>query len=410
MWTDLRNPRRVDTHVETVISNGVYATDAHLGDDMAVSTHHGSLSKTRRAKAVARQYTDAGVPRGKIGVVDSRHDPECQYGFEKGAGPQYVTVWEKPADTSDDLTTDEFAAFMRVSNRLVNGHRRNYYANEDDTRCVIRHAFIDEQLMTDDDSPAEAGKDLADPSDEQSDENTSERFYVHHNGGNRFTVHDDESQKTYRVDLDKVGSADIVECIDGGGDGGNSVPETDRGYILGAIVQAGPEYRPGPQETLNITLEGAAGNASGTSQSGGSSGTDSSPSDVEVVTAPGSDHDHDPDELTENVDEWLTNYANVKGDLVEGWWDLSLQTLTNPSNGSSNLGVHIELEPFGHSCWDGDSWSTDDSKDEWTDHQKAMRSIFSDDDSPVQAFSVETDDEYDDWYNYVPAEDAEDLP
>lgn len=353
----------------------------------------GYASPSKRAQAVREYFEGQGVPASKLSVNDSERP--------------VVAVQE---GRSADLSRSEFSAFMRASNALVNDDGGCRFATPEEKCVIVPYEYADDKIMSQNKTPADAGENLDDPSTIE-----NERFAVMHHGGNRFSVLDresgdgeDKAPLVYRVDMDAKDNGAMIQTPDGQPEVENG---NERNSVVAAVIEAAPSYRPGPQESLTVNVGGAGGGNGSTGSSGGSSGSDTGQSDVDPVSDPGSDHEYDPEALIENVGDWLSNYASVKGDMIDGAWDLEFKKLTNPQNGQSDLGVHIVVEPFAHGVWDNDSgsWASDDAKERWSDHSAAMRSIFSSDDDPVKGFSVETDDEYDDWYNYVPADEAADL-
>ena len=149
---------------------------------------------------------------------------------------------------------------------------------------------------------------------------------------------------------------------------------------------------------------GGNGSSSGDDDSGGFDG--------DVISDPG-EHDYDAEEAEENVDQWLSNYANVKGSMLEDAWSLEFAEITDPDSGESELGVHIDVAPWyaGPDIWDSSDreWADDDASETFGDHREAMRNIFTDDDSPVEGVAEDNGGDYADWYNYVPADEAADL-
>lgn len=382
------------------------------------SDWHGSLSSTPRAEAVRAHFEENGVPGQKIGVVDNCRPHGRRYSFESVV--RRVSVWEKPADKQDDLTQEEFGAFITCCNRIVNTDPNSRFTDNDETRCAISHEYIDGEIMSQNANPAQSGQDLADPSENSLSEN--ELINVFHHGGNRFTVirstpsadGSDASRRVYRVDMDQPleGGEPVSPVLNG-----QPQPDESEAFdVIAAVVTQGPSYREGPQEQLSVTVGAPEpGNVSDTGSSDDTTGSDTSDSeDVEVLTDPGSNHDYDPDTLEETVDQWLSNYASVKSGMIDGAWEVEFQNITNPSTGSSELGVVIDDSPWHGPLWDHDDFQFDtpDGKqpDEWANHKEALRSIYQADDDPIKGFSVENpDSDYDDWYNFVPASEASDL-
>lgn len=138
---------------------------------------------------------------------------------------------------------------------------------------------------------------------------------------------------------------------------------------------------------------------------------DSPAEDIAIVSDAPADHDYDAEQLVANVERWLSNYASVKGDMIEGAYDVSFVEMTDPETGGSELGVYIDDAPWHGPHWDHDAghFEGGSQPDEWADHNDAMRSIYNADDSPVEAIVEENEGGYDDWHNYVPADEAEDL-
>lgn len=174
--------------------------------------------------------------------------------------------------------------------------------------------------------------------------------------------------------------------------------------VLEALISDLPETTDAPFTFVKQTVNGGVGGGgSGGSSSGGSE--DSFDGDIFTEKDGG-------DDLVENVEAWLSNYANVKSSMIEGAYSLKYGTITNPGNGESEDGVYIDVAPWyaGSDVWDSDdrSFASDDGKESFGDHRDAMRDIFSDDDSPVVGV-VDDSGEYNEWYNYVPEDVAADL-
>lgn len=220
----------------------------------------------------------------------------------------------------------------------------------------------------------------------------------------------------YRANLETGGVETLVSTEDTG-----ALAENQKQFVLDQLVRM---HRPSVDELAYqqafelaqnqqpaMYAHEAMGGGDGGSSGGSSGGDDGgSNADVDVVTDAPTGHDYDEDELVDNVSEWLSNYANVKGPMIDGAYDLSFVKINDPEGGSE-LGVFIDDAPWHGPHWDHDAghFEGGSQPDEWADHNEAMRSIYNDDDSPVEAVREETDGEYDDWYNYVPADDASDL-
>lgn len=219
------------------------------------------------------------------------------------------------------------------------------------------------------------------------------------------------------VETDDGTQTAVVDLFNGTVDtlGPNATELTDdqQSELLYEMTAAVPKTPEQPFTFVKATANAGGGGGSSTGGGGGSadgSGGDDG-FDGDIISDPG-DTDYDADDLEDQVDEWLNNYANVKSSMIEGAWDTQFRKITDPEDGESELGVYINIDPWHGPLWDHDAgtFDTDDGKqpDEWADHKDAMKSIFSDDDSPVR-FVVEEGDPYDTWYNYVPAEEVDDL-
>lgn len=183
--------------------------------------------------------------------------------------------------------------------------------------------------------------------------------------------------------------------------------------LLSILVSEVPATFENPVVTIrnDHQISGGGGVANGQGGGGGSGGDDSF--DGDIVSDPDEDTlDGDVELLEEKVGQWLSNYASVKSSMIDGAWDLEVATITNPDDGSSEQGVYIDVAPWyaGSDVWDNSdrAFKDDDAKESFGDHREAMRGIFSDDDSPVKGV-VDDSGEYNEWYNYVPVEDVEDL-
>lgn len=344
----------------------------------------GTLSETERVQAVKRFFADRGVPVRKLGFVDSFRGEKKRYPFVN-CDITDVYVWERPADMSEDLSSDEFSAYMSALNELVSGHPRNRFENDEETRCAIKHDFIDSELMSQNtQNPADAGNDLAEPP-----ENMNGRYSVFHHGGNRFTVYDEhaDTPRAYRVDMDRSPTEEPVETLFSG----QPEPESSEARdVIGAVVRAGPSYREGPQEQLSVTVESpGAGNASGSGQSAGTGGSDTNDSGDKWSKG---EFDGSTDQATQ-INEWLDNYANVKSDLDTDAIDV------DAGEWDGREGFKLEANPFDAGYYEGDDWA---DKEGFEAHKEAFRDIMQGEDE-IEYYGDP------DYVNFLPADAVDEV-
>lgn len=361
----------------------------------AKTDRHGSLSSTPRAKAVRAYFEKQGVPGRKLCVVDGCRPKGRRYSFE--TVNRRVTVWEKPADSDDDLTADEFGAFITACNWIVNSDPSSRFTDTDETRCAIGHRYVDRNLMSQEANPAEAGNDLADPSDGSLV--SDELIDVFHHGGNRFTViratpsndTDDASRRVYRVDMDKP--LDTGEPVEPVLEGQPGPDESEAFDVIAAVVTQGPEYREGPQEQLAVTVENpGAGNASGTGSSGGTTGSDTSESDESWDASVIPD---DADDHLEILEDWFERYGSFKSDfdpeaveIESGAWE-------------GTEGYTLESNPFEAGYYEGDDWN---DKEGFDAHKDAFRELMQSDDAEAVQWHGEPD-----YVNFIPAANVSEV-
>lgn len=238
-----------------------------------------------------------------------------------------------------------------------------------------------------------------------------------------YIVFDPQSINHYRVNLtgtDKieVKNVDTKEVL-------NDPSDSTRTRVVRSAVYHAPTNLEATEEQIHILQktadmllnysQNAANMSRGTPAGDGANGEDGdSGFDGDIVDNPGT-HDYDANELVDAVEDWLSYKADdPTSNLIDGAWECTFKKITDPESGQSDLGVYIESDPWHGPYWDHDSrsWDTDDGSqpDEWADHNQAMReTVFNADGSPVEAVVEETDGEYDDWHNYVPAEEAQEL-
>lgn len=333
-------------------------------------TKPGDVSATRDAYFLADMLESVGAPADELDITD------------RGTGDRVSRVG--PSVRIDD----DSPVLASIADELVARFSSTRYANPAESLLLV--GYDDVQAMREKyDSPAEAGRDLANPDLVMSDTQFTEREYsVTEIGGQCYAVaeryenDDGEAVKTWFVDLGDTHGNRIRALAGEAGDGPTS-PHAQA--ILAAVIDAGPEVRQGPEEQLSVTVESpAAGNASGS----GSSDTSES----------GGDPAFQPDESVgdsddiDAINEWIENYANVKADLDPEAVEVNAGTY----NGME--GYEIDSNPFSAGYYEGDDWV---DKDGYDAHQDAFRSIMQDSD-PIQY-------DGDEYLNFLPKADVESV-
>ena len=346
---------------------------------------HGQLrksglhTKTPEAKLVHDAFSWAGVATDYLSIRTS---------------PRGVVVAEEGTDVK--MPEDDFSRFMTYAHWFIDGHTSSRWAT-DEKKCAIFGRAHTEAVMKNGkpETPAEAGRLLADPSEIMTDEPESEfdgqykaeDMEVYHHGGNRFTVSHTETNRSYRVDMDRNTDLAPVQAIHGG----QPEPETDESQaVLQAITTQGPAYREGPQEKLEIQVGNVGG---GQSSATSGSDTDDSDSGELVQDVPNDYDDYDLDSLEDELWDWMDRYADFESDFDKDIVEIS------PAMVKGTVGFEIDANPFQSGYHDGNDWK---DKDGYDTAQEAFRGLMQDKDE-IDYYGEP------DYVNHIPASKVEDV-
>lgn len=228
---------------------------------------------------------------------------------------------------------------------------------------------------------------------------------IMHLGSGSFAVYDPDSVTHYTV---KIGH-DRIEVLDHSeSPPANVTDDSEDGILYTRLVRSVVASQPDTlsvemshQRVVNdqvqylIDLAQNMDGSGGGGGSGGSGGSDGGDADGPVFD---SGSFEGSDDLEEQLNEWIDNYANVKADL-----DPDAVEITAGEYDGTN-GFQIDSNPFKAGYYDSSAGEWDD-KDSYDDHNDAFKSVMQDADG-VQYVEV-ADDDYN--INFVSAEDVEDV-
>lgn len=361
----------------------------------SIHPHHvaGYASETERARYLADLFASAGVPTDEMQVNDAQE--------LHNAHRRSVYVAE---GVDGDMAADQYSAFMTLAHALVRDAK-----SDENTRFgpSVDGVFVaydhTDRLMSKPTTPAEAGEQLADPSEimsddteqsdesaEQSTESADELAYdeqVIWAGGHEYVV--ETTAGWHRVDLahDALDTVDddVLKVL------ALAVPatfEADERLSMAHI-----ELVAGAIDTVQSAQQivQAGGGAAGGSAGGASGGGDD---DGELVRDVPNDYDeYDLDALETQIVDWIGSYAEFNDDLDTEIVEISTALV------KGSVGFHIDTNPFSSGYHDGDDWNDQDG---YETAQEAFRDLMQDTDE-IDYYGEP------DYVNHLPAAKVEDV-
>lgn len=190
----------------------------------------------------------------------------------------------------------------------------------------------------------------------------------------------------------------------------SDIGDDEKQTLLSEMVASVPDTFEQPMTFIRNDHQITGGGSNGSTGGSDGSSDDDDSFDGEIFEEIDAD---DADEKIDAVDDWLSNYSNVKSDMIDGGWHLEYGKITNPDDGSTEEGVYVDIAPFycGTDIWDSDSssYADDDAQDTFKAHREEMtgeNGVLRED--AVEAV-VDDSGDWNEWYNYVPAENVDDL-